>query len=69
MESRYIKFSLADPYLSNLDRLRREGESHDLAAKRLLKACLELSPERDEVTELKERIAALETAIADLLSK
>lgn len=66
MTHRYIKFSLADPWLSNLYRLGREGESPDGTASRLLKACLELSPERDEVSELRERIAALETAIAAL---
>lgn len=69
MAHRYIKFSLADPWLSNLHRLGREGESPDGTASRLLKACLELSPERDEVTELRERVASLESAIAELKNK
>lgn len=65
----YIKFSLADPWLSNLHRLRRKDESPSTTAKRLLKACLELAPEKEEVTELRERITALESAIAELKDK
>lgn len=62
----YVRFSICEPWLGKLKELGREGESPSTTASRLLKACLELSPERNEVSELRERIAALEAAIAAL---
>lgn len=63
---RYLKFSIAGDELAAFERLKKPGESDTIAAGRLFRACLALTPEKDEVRELKDRIAALETAIANL---